>query len=144
MNKEFKDVHFQYKWNADLTGRNSFNSHPATWDIYDNDYQDDHEDFDDEYKKSTNEDYFLKTDFSELIVTIEYYWERTCSLGCKHKTKRFKIINAPKLLDILTFFRVGAPARVVIKEHFTDFFYDPIASTPVTPAKTRKKKVTSL
>lgn len=126
LNAEFKDVHFEYSW-PDKCGRLDGQMHRVCDQIYDEQYTDDDEDeYYSLYEEKHNKDYhFMRTPIQDVDIQLTYYWERTCNLGCKHRTKRFYIMNMPKMLDILTFWDLKPPIRTLVKEYIPDFFYDP-------------------
>ena len=135
LNAEFSDVKFLYQWNA---GRIMLNSEMQRIhsDVYNKEYTDDCYDFHEMDERSTDVEYFYATPLQEITVKIDYYWERRCSLGCLHRTKRFWIVNLPRIIDLSAYLKVGMPVRTLVKEFIPDFFYDP---TVIKPKRGRPK-----
>lgn len=124
LNKEFHDVKFRYKWNCGIHQLDS-EMRRITSDVYNEDYTSDNYDFDDLYNEDNNIGIFYSSSLQEINIKIEYFWERTCSLGCLHSQKRFYIVNLPKLVDLIAYYKVGMPIRSLVKDFIPDFFYDP-------------------
>jgi hypothetical protein len=120
LNNEFKDVKFICKWSFGTSMLNH-EMHRYDSDLYNQEYLEEEDDF----YSDPDIDYFYETALTDLTIKIEYYWERICSLGCKHRTKRFMIMNIPKLIDFIEYIHIGMPARTFVKEFIPDFFYDP-------------------
>jgi len=139
LNLEFKDVHFEYEWTRPQYLNNQMQHVVSA--VYDDDYnQDDDEDeWDDMYSEGNDDHAFFRGDIQTIDIQLTYYWERRCNLGCKHRTKRFYIMNMPKMLDILTFWDLKPPIRTLVKEYIPDFFYDPTQP----PAKRGRPKKAS-
>ena len=135
LNEEFKDVHFEYSW-PEKPCRLDSEMQKVCSQVYDDDYTDDDDDFYSLYDGKNKDFRFIESPLQEVDVQLTYYWERRCNLGCKHRTKRFYIMNMPKMLDILTFWDLKPPIRVLVKEYIPDFFYDPT----VTPKKRGRPK----
>lgn len=126
LNSEFKDVRFMYFWGIGPCLLNS-QMHRIYTDRYNEDYaEDSHNDFDGMYDHEADTECFYSTPLSEITIKIEYYWERICSIGCRHRTKRFYIVNIPKLIDFIGYLKIGMPVRNFVKEFIPDFFYDPM------------------
>lgn len=126
LNSEFKDVRFMYFWGMGPCLLNS-DMHRVCTGRYNEDYSEDsYNGFEDMYDREGDTEYFYQTSLTEITIRIEYYWERVCSLGCRHRTKRFYIINIPKLLDFIGYLKVGMPVRTFVNEFIPDFFYDPM------------------
>jgi hypothetical protein len=126
LNSEFSDVKFMYFWGMGPCLLNSQMERVYTA-LYNEDYaEDSYNDFDGMYEREGDMEYFYNTALTEINVRIEYYWDRVCSLGCRHRTKRFYIVNIPKLLDFIGYVKVGMPVRTFVKEFIPDFFYDPM------------------
>jgi hypothetical protein len=136
LNEEFEDVHFEYSWPDKLCRLNS-EMQKVCDQIYDDEYTEDDDDYYSLYEEKRNKDYhFMCTPIQEVDIQLTYYWERKCNLGCKHRTKRFYVMNLPKMLDILTFWDLRPPIRTLVKEYIPDFFYDPT----VAPKKRGRPK----
>lgn len=129
LNNEFKDVRFTYQWSSDAKATYTsyldckFNDFLKR-DYYDCDITDlDHlEELDQPDKAS---DSFYEIPLNQIDVKISYYWERKCSLGCLHTRKRFYFTNLVKMLDMVTYYKIGMPIRTIVKQFIPDFFYDP-------------------
>lgn len=137
LNTEFKDVHFEYTW-PDKQCRLDGQMQKVCAHVYDEQYTEDDEDDDwNSMYDDRNKDYhFMRTPLQEVDIQLTYYWERRCNLGCNHRTKRFYIMNMPRMLDILTFWDLRPPIRTLVKEYIPDFFYDPT----VAPKKRGRPK----
>ncbi len=137
LNTEFKDVHFEYDW-VKLPGYLNNQMQHVVSQVYDDDYTDDldEDDWDNMYDQRHDDSAFFRGDIQHMDIQLTYYWERRCNLGCKHRTKRFYIMNMPKMLDILTFWDLKPPIRTLVKEYIPDFFYDPT----VAPKKRGRPK----
>jgi len=137
LNHEFKDVKFQYTFGCLLANNNEF--HPMEFSLYNDEYMDDEDDFDGIYAQERFEERFFERPLNEIDIKIEFYWERVCSLGCKHLTKRFYVTNMTRLLDILTFWSLRPPVRTLVYQYIPDFFYDPRPIQElIRPAKPKK------
>jgi hypothetical protein len=123
LNVEFLDVRFVSKWGYKAYSQNA-NGHAVVTDLYDDDYSDDVDTW--SLDENPRKDYFMEADLNTMCLTLYYYWERTCSLGCKHRTKRFRVISMPTLLTLLAYYRLGKPIRAIIADYIPDFFYDPL------------------
>lgn len=132
LNKEFPDVKFQYQW----IHLDPYQSHYFEH-VSNTEYTDDSYDFGHFFYNDTGEDRFYGTNMQFIGMRIDYFWERRCSLKCKHLTKRFTIINMPKVLDFVSWIRVGMPVRQFVKDFIPDFFYDP---TEIRPKRGRPRK----
>jgi hypothetical protein len=136
LNTEFKDVHFEYSW-PEACNRLDSNMHKVCSQIYDEQYTDEDDEWDSMYEDKNKDYHFMRTPIQEVDIQLTYYWERRCNLGCKHRTKRFYIMNMPKMLDILTFWDLKPPIRTLVKEYIPDFFYDP-TQPPVKRGRPKK------
>ena len=135
LNLEYKDVHFQGNWfKGNGCWRETDQGRPLCSDVYDLDFSDDRDDFNDLYN---NDDYddadlFYRTDFQDLGFKLEYFWERRCDIGCQHRTKRFMMISIPKLVEMISFWRLDPPVALFVKQYIPDFFYEPVIK-PIVP-----------
>lgn len=124
LNKHFSDVKFNYQWNPLIFhSHDGFPKYNESWDltIEDEGYYDK-----DDYDIDENEDSdFLNMPLNDNNLKIDYWWYRTCSLGCKHITKRYYIVNIAKLLDLIAFWRLQQDPIIFVREFLPDFFYDP-------------------
>jgi hypothetical protein len=137
LNSEFEDIRFMYFWGMGPCLLNS-EMHRVYTDRYNEDYaEDSYNDFDAMYDREGDTEYFYQTPLTEITIRVEYYWERVCSLGCRHRTKRFYLFNIPKLLDFIGYLKVGMPVRTFVKEFIPDFFYDPTIA-PVKRGRPKK------
>jgi hypothetical protein len=116
LNTEFIDVKFSYDWvylehytyNCDEVSNETF----------------EYDDF--EHIQHLGEEPVLdEYDLRQIGLKIYFYWNRVCSLGCQHLTKRYLLINIPKVIDFTSYIRLGMPVRTFVKEFIPDFFYDP-------------------
>lgn len=135
LNSEFKDVHFEYSW-PDKPCRLDGQMQKVCSQVYEEQYTDEDDEWDSMYEEINKDYHFMRTPLQEVDIQLTYYWERHCNLGCKHRTKRFYIMNMPKMLDILTFWDLKPPIRTLVKEYIPDFFYDPT----VAPKKRGRPK----
>ena len=126
LNNEFSDVTFTYIWRFSDRDQRIWNA----------DYNE--EDFEDMDQFEASDEYFYDTDLDKIDIKINYYWKRTCSLGCNHSHKRFYIFNILKILDMTAYHKTGMPVRKLVKEFIPDFFYDPMPS----PVKKKTGKQT--
>lgn len=133
LNDEFKDVYFQYAWIHLDPYQSSYH------EVSNEEYTDDEHNIDDLYNYSPDNMKFYEVPLSQIGMKIEYIWKRHCSLGHQHRTKRFQIVNMPKVLDALGYIRLGMPVRTWVKEFIPDFFYDPMKQ----PAKRGRPKKAS-
>lgn len=129
LNTEFKDVKFNYGWvylehytySCDEVSNVTF------------DYDDP-----EHIQHLGEEPVFEEYDLRQIGLKIYFYWDRICSLGCRHLTKRYLLINIPKVIDFTSYIRLGMPVRTFVKEFIPDFFYDP---TQPPKKRGRPKKV---
>lgn len=136
LNEEFKDVHFEYHW-VDKPFHLDSQMHKCCGQVYDQEYTDEDNQWNSMYEGNNMDFHFMRTPLQEINLQITYYWERTCNLKCKHRTKRFYIINMPKILDILTFWDLKPPIRLLVNKYIPDFFYDPM-KLPAKRGRPRK------
>lgn len=124
LNNEFEDVHFQYNWVQPHAYKNTKEGHSCSRDVFNRDFLDDIDE--DEWGTMYDERYtdhqFFDKPLNEIDIQFTYFWERTCNLGCKHRTRRFYITNFVKLLDILTLYSLNAPIRSIVEIYIPDFF----------------------
>ena len=124
LNEEFKDVKFDYNWIQ--FDRYQYKDS----EISNEEYTDDEHDLDKLYSLSRDQSLFYHNDLHEIYMKFYYYWQRKCSLGCQHVTKRFMIINMPKILGFTSNMEMGMPVRTLVKEFIPDFYYDPTIEKP--------------
>jgi hypothetical protein len=104
---------------------------------YGEQYDDDRSDDRDDYYTGDNDDlddyHLYDNELSEIMLVLRYYWKRKCSLGCVHKTKRFRILTLPKLLELLAYRNLKQPIRKILEDFLPDFFYDPRPIQEIIP-----------
>ncbi len=129
LNRTFNDVVFFHKWGFCVKG-SSHNGHAIIADEYDKDHNEEQDGFKDLYEYDPYDeyfkDYFSETDLKDLELKITYFWQRRCSLKCKHSTKRFRILTMPKILELLSYYHLGKPIRSLVSDYIPDFFYNPM------------------
>ncbi len=143
LNLAFLDVHFRAVYGYDTTGKCTEDTfHVLVNDVYDSDANDDdprafnrfyYEDQD------TGDEYLSVTPLQDILLKVEYYWERNCSLGCRHRTKRFHIFSLAKILEIVQYWSLEPrTVRTLVKEYIPDFFYDPMVQPKKKRGRPRK------
>lgn len=124
MDAAFSDVHFNGFWGKPCYWGCGYNDGMLLVEHYDKNYSTQDKDWDDLYDLEPTNEHLHTTDLKDLLFKIEYYLERRCNLGCKHRTKRFRYFSMSKLIEMVSHHRLGMPAKQIVKTYLPDFFYD--------------------
>jgi len=107
------EVVFNYEWLKGL-GLNG-DMQPRSTCVYNETYF--------EYDIKEKKDYlFLERQINTTDIQINCYIIRKCNLGCKHKTHKFYITNAVRLLDILAFWKTKTPIKDIMEMFLSEIY----------------------
>lgn len=145
LNSAVEDVHFMGFWGMPREWGCGHKDGRLVVECYNNHYSTQDKDWDDLYDEEPENDYLKNHPIKDLLFKIEYYLERRCNLGCRHKTKRFRFFSMPTLIAMISHHRLGMPAKQIIETYLPDFFYDLDTgkSNPLKQGRPRKSRVRS-